>query len=71
MFLVQSYVNLVNKSQEWENRDRHLGRLISFVTELVSYLEPWESRDAVLARVSLAPFLPWLPIDAWEALGSW
>lgn len=43
----------------------------SFVLELVSHLEPWEPRDAVLAGVSLAPFLPRLPTDAWEALGSW
>lgn len=46
-------------------------RLISFVVELVSHLEPWEPGDAMLARVSLAPFLPRLPIDAWKALGSW
>lgn len=25
----------------------------------------------MLARVTLAPFPPWLPIDAREALGSW
>lgn len=41
------------------------------MTELVSYLEPWETRDAVLAGVSLAPFPPWLSIDAWKAFGSW
>lgn len=38
---------------------------------LVSHLEPWEPRDAMLAGVSLAPFLPRLPVDAWKALGSW
>lgn len=25
----------------------------------------------MLAGVSLAPFLPRLPVDAWKALGSW
>lgn len=25
----------------------------------------------MLTRVSLAPFLPGFPIEAWEALGSW
>lgn len=34
-------------------------------------LEPREPRDAMLTRVSLAPFLPGFPIEAWEALGSW
>lgn len=35
------------------------------------HLEPWEPRDAVLAGVPRAPFLPRLPVDAWQALGSW
>lgn len=34
-------------------------------------LEPWEPRDAMRARVSLAPFLSWLSVDAWKAFGSW
>jgi len=34
-------------------------------------LEPGEPRDAVLAGVSLAPFLPWLSTDAGKALGAW